>query len=171
MAVPAAQTVSPLQEETKALSLCRVPAPVSAPELASDPVSEQVPLLVSARASLREKATARFPERVRASPLARVLALVRELVLVRVPRRQDRWGNFIAKWFKLPDDKKIELDQIGSDVWELCDGTHSVESIASRISKSYQLNKRQAEASVTAYLKMLADRRLIGLQTGTTKKK
>jgi Coenzyme PQQ synthesis protein D (PqqD) len=94
-----------------------------------------------------------------------------ELVLVRVPRRQDRWGNFIAKWFKLPDDKKIELDQIGSDVWELCDGTHSVESIASRISKSYQLNKRQAEASVTAYLKMLADRRLIGLQTGTTKKK
>ena len=94
-----------------------------------------------------------------------------ELVLVRVPRRQDRWGNFVAKCFKLPDHKKIELDQIGSDVWELCDGTHSVENIARRISEGYKLNKRQAETSVTAYLKMLADRRLVGLQTGTTKKK
>lgn len=94
-----------------------------------------------------------------------------ELVLVQVPRRQDKWGNLIARWFKLPDHKKIELDQIGSDVWELCDGNHSIESIATRISKSYKLNKRQAETSVTAYLKMLADRRLIGLQTVTKKKK
>ena len=94
-----------------------------------------------------------------------------ELVLVKVPRRQDRWGNLVARWFKLPDHKKIELDQIGSEVWELCDGTHSVEGISQAISRSYKLNKRQAETSVTAYLKMLADRRLIGLQTGTTKKK
>ena len=93
-----------------------------------------------------------------------------ELVLVRVPRRKDRWGNLVARWFKLPDDKKIELDQIGSEVWELCDGSHSVESISQRISQSYKLNRRQAETSVTAYLKMLADRRLIGLQTGTIKK-
>ena len=56
------------------------------------------------------------------------------------------------------------MDQIGSEVWELCDGTHSVEGISQAISRSYKLNKRQAETSVTAYLKMLADRRLIGLQ-------
>ena len=93
-----------------------------------------------------------------------------DLILVRIPRRQDRWGNFVAKWFKLPDHKKIELDQIGSEVWELCDGAHNVESISRQISQSYKLNKRQAETSVTAYLKMLADRRLIGLQTGTKKK-
>lgn len=90
-----------------------------------------------------------------------------DLVLLRVPRRQDRWGNLMARWFKLPESKKIELDQIGSDVWELCDGSCTVETISRRISESYKLNKRQAQTSVTAYLKMLADRRLIGLTSPT----
>lgn len=90
-----------------------------------------------------------------------------DLVLLRVPRRHDRWGDLMARWFKLPEFKRIELDQIGSDVWELCDGTRSVEVISRRISENYKLNKRQAQTSVTAYLKMLADRRLIGLQSAT----
>jgi hypothetical protein len=112
----------------------------------------------------------RHPKIIWAREVAREEGLP-ELVLVRIPRRQDRWGNFVARCFKLPDHKKVELDQIGSDVWELCDGNHSVDKIARRISESYKLNKRQAETSVTAYLKMLADRRLIGIQTGMTKKK
>ena len=88
-----------------------------------------------------------------------------DLVLLRIPRRRDRWGDTLARWFKLPEHKRIELDQIGSDVWELCDGTRNVEAIAKRISEIYKLNKRQAQTSVTAYLKMLADRRLIGLKS------
>ena len=87
------------------------------------------------------------------------------LVLLRIPRRRDRWGDALARWFKLPEHKRIELDQIGSDVWELCDGNRSVEAISRRISETYKLNKRQAQTSVTAYLKMLADRRLIGLRS------
>lgn len=86
------------------------------------------------------------------------------LVLLKVPRRADRWGNFVARWLKLPDHKKIELDEIGSDVWEWCDGASGVGEIAQKISRKYRLNARQSEASVQAYLKMLAERRLIGLR-------
>lgn len=90
------------------------------------------------------------------------------VALLKVPRRRDRWGNFVAKVFKLPDFRKLELDEIGSDVWEMCDGTQNVEALTRAICARYHLNRRQGEASVTAYLRMLAERRLIALKTGRT---
>jgi hypothetical protein len=87
------------------------------------------------------------------------------VVQVRVPRRRDRWGNWIARWFRLPEFRRIELDEIGSDLWEACDGQKSVGAITQLICDRYRLNRRQAETSVTAYLRMLAQRRLIGVRT------
>lgn len=92
------------------------------------------------------------------------------LVLIKVPRRKDRLGNLTAKIFRLPEFRNLELDEIGSDVWELCDGKHSVEDLTGVLVKKYRLNRRQAETSVTAYLKMLAERRLIALKTGQSGK-
>lgn len=92
------------------------------------------------------------------------------LVLIKVPRRQDRMGNIAAKIFRLPDSRNLELDEIGSDVWELCDGKHSVEDLTGALVRKYRLNRRQAETSVTAYLKMLAERRLIALKAGQSGK-
>jgi hypothetical protein len=89
-----------------------------------------------------------------------------ELMLLKVPRRKDKMGNLAAKMFKLPEFKKIELDEIGSDVWEWCDGTNTVEALTKAICTKYRLNRRQGETSVTAYLRMLAERRLIAVRTG-----
>jgi hypothetical protein len=90
------------------------------------------------------------------------------VVQIQVPRRSDRLGNIAARWFKLPTHRIVELDPIGSDVWERCDGKHSLDGIAREIAGIYKLNKRQSETSVTAYLKMLADRRLIGIQSSAS---
>jgi hypothetical protein len=91
-----------------------------------------------------------------------------QVILLKVPRRSDRWGNLVAKWFKLPEFRKVELDEMGSDVWEKCDGNTNVEMINREICQKYRLNKRQGEVSVTAYLKMLADRRFIQLKKGSS---
>lgn len=88
------------------------------------------------------------------------------VALLKIPRRTGRFPDLVARWFKLPDHRKLELDEIGSDVWEMCDGSNSVETITKKIVSAYQLNRRQAETSVTAYLRMLAQRRLIVLKTG-----
>lgn len=88
------------------------------------------------------------------------------VMVLRIPRRSDRLGNIVAKVMKLPDDRGLELDEIGSDVWEMCDGSTNVEAISRAISIQYRLNRRQAETSVTAYLKQLAERRLIAVRTG-----
>lgn len=87
--------------------------------------------------------------------------------LLEVPRRKDRLGNFVAKLLRLPDYRKLELDEIGSDVWERCDGDITVEQLTKQICEKYKMNRRQGETSVTAYLRMLAERRLIALKTGT----
>ncbi len=87
------------------------------------------------------------------------------LVLLRVPRRADRWGDTVARVFRLPAFRNIELDEMGSDVWEMCDGTQTVEAVTRALCARYRLNRRQGEASVTAYLRMLAERRLLALRT------
>ena len=89
------------------------------------------------------------------------------VALLQIPRLRGKWADFVAKWLQIPAFKKVELDEIGSDVWEMCDGRTGVEAIAKAIGASYRLNKRQAEVSVTAYLKMLAERRLIALKNGS----
>ena len=96
------------------------------------------------------------------------------LVLLKIPRRPGRFANLTAKMLRMPDSRGLELDEIGTDVWELCDGQHTIEQVTVAIVTKYKLNRRQAEASVTVYLKRLAERRLVALRTGDgapTKKK
>ena len=65
--------------------------------------------------------------------------------------------------FFVPEEKRVGLDEIGSYVWELCDGKNSVRSIVGRFQKKYKLNRKEAELSMLNYLKMLAKKKLIGL--------
>jgi hypothetical protein len=81
---------------------------------------------------------------------------------LRVPRRQDRFGTLLGRWLAYPTHKTIELDEFGAAIWERCDGTHRVEQLVAHTSQAYKMNRRQAEVSVIAFLKMLAQRRLIG---------
>ena len=83
-----------------------------------------------------------------------------------VPRRDDRIGQIISRVFQIPATKTIELDEFGAAVWEKCDGRHSVEQLVAFTCSAYKLNRRQAEVSVVTFMRMLAQRRLIGLDSG-----
>lgn len=83
-----------------------------------------------------------------------------------VPRRDDRVGQILSRVFRIPATKTIELDEFGAQVWSRCDGAHSVEQLIHFTCDAYKLNRRQAEVSVITFMRMLAQRRLIGLQKG-----
>ena len=68
------------------------------------------------------------------------------------------------KLVKPPKEKKILLDKVGSFVWELCDGKHTVDDIINELVSKYKLHRREAEASLTLYLRMLSQRLLIGFK-------
>ncbi|HDD63669.1 MAG TPA: PqqD family protein [Thermoprotei archaeon] len=59
-------------------------------------------------------------------------------------------------------EKKYLLDEVGSFVWNMCDGKHTVNDIISALMEKYKLHRREAEASLLQYLNMLSQRMLIG---------
>lgn len=84
-------------------------------------------------------------------------------VLLKVPYRKDRLGKVVGFLVQLPEARAVQLDEVGSFVWGLCDGQHTVDAIVRLTSQEYKMNRRETEISVTAYLQMLAERRFIGL--------
>jgi hypothetical protein len=60
--------------------------------------------------------------------------------------------------------KKLQLDTLGAAVWKLLDGHRSVRQVVDAFAGQYQLHSREAEVSVTQFLRELGKRGLIGLK-------
>lgn len=78
---------------------------------------------------------------------------------------------WMAKWIrriKGPSpqigSRKLQLDGLGSQVWNMIDGRRTVREIADAFAGSHQLEAREAEVAVTQFLRDLGKRGLIGLQ-------
>jgi hypothetical protein len=72
----------------------------------------------------------------------------------------------IARWFGAParaGEAKIELDEIGSFVWDLCDGTRTVREMVAGLAEKYKLNRKEAEAALISFLRTLAGRNLVAI--------
>lgn len=60
--------------------------------------------------------------------------------------------------------KPLQLDQLGTEVWELIDGQRSVRRIIEIFAESHQLQIREAEVAVSQFIRILGQRGLIGLR-------
>lgn len=60
--------------------------------------------------------------------------------------------------------KKIQLDGLGSQVWELIDHQRSVRDIIAHFASAHRLPVREAEVAVTQFIRTLGQRGLIGLK-------
>ncbi|NLI01628.1 MAG: PqqD family protein [Chthonomonadales bacterium] len=79
-----------------------------------------------------------------------------------IPYRKDRFAKAVAFLVHLPEARRVQLDEVGTFVWKLCDGSNTVEGIVRAMTKHYKMNRAEVEASVGRYLQMLAERRFIG---------
>lgn len=84
--------------------------------------------------------------------------------------RQDTWRvRLLSKVFYIPKQRTITLDEVGTQVWELCNGRTTVGQMIESLSGRYQLNRKEAEVSLLAYLKTLAQKRFIGFAVADAK--
>jgi hypothetical protein len=60
--------------------------------------------------------------------------------------------------------KKLQLDELGTSVWDMIDGKFSVRQLIERFARTHQLEAREAEVSVAQFLRELGRRGLIGLR-------
>ncbi len=60
--------------------------------------------------------------------------------------------------------RKLQLDSLGSSVWEMIDGRQSVEDISRSFQQQHQLGLREAEISVSEFMQQLGRRGLVALR-------
>jgi len=78
-----------------------------------------------------------------------------------VPRRKDGLGKLLALVFYIPKERRVILEGIGSEVWDLCDGERPVSQMITWLAQKHKLNPREAEVSLVEYLRTLGKRKLI----------
>ena len=61
----------------------------------------------------------------------------------------------------LPNKRVIVLDSIGTYVWRLCDGEHTIAQIIKGVQNQYKLNRKEAEASLFTFMQQLGKRNFI----------
>ena len=72
--------------------------------------------------------------------------------------RQETWKvRLLSKVFYIPKERKITLDEVGTEVWRMCNGRNSVGDMIELLSDKYQLNRKEAEVSLLQYLKYSLD--------------
>lgn len=60
--------------------------------------------------------------------------------------------------------RKVELDLLGVGVWHLIDGKTNVRTIIQRFARAHALDLKEAEVSVTLFLRSLGKKGLIGMR-------
>jgi len=77
-------------------------------------------------------------------------------------RREDWWIRLLNVVLPIPRERRIELDVVGRQVWELCDGEHTLRDMIEVFQERHKLTRMEAEWSLRNYLKDLGKRHLVG---------
>jgi hypothetical protein len=90
-------------------------------------------------------------------------------VILEYPLTVRPWIAAVAKRLgKSHDDvvqiKKLQLDAMGTAVWDMVDGYRSVRRIVQIFAETHRLDNKEAEVSVTSFIRDLGQRGLLGLQ-------
>lgn len=96
--------------------------------------------------------------------------LSEELVRLCYPLSLKPWFAQIASrigvWDNSPRIKRLELDAMGTRAWRLMDGRRSVRQVIDAMAEAYGMQPREAELSVSAFIKDLGRRGLVALHEG-----
>ena len=77
--------------------------------------------------------------------------------------RQDTWKiRLLSRIFYVPKERTITLDEVGTEVWQMCNGRTSVAQMIESLRRTYKLDRKEAEVSLLSYLKTLGQKRFIG---------
>ncbi len=91
-------------------------------------------------------------------------------ISLKIPRRKTWFVNLLARFGGIPEHRIVTLDAVGTGVWDLCDGRHSVKDLIATVAEQHKLSRKEAEVSLVTYLRQLAARGLIALEVEEEKK-
>jgi hypothetical protein len=86
-----------------------------------------------------------------------------EYILALKPMLQSIFKRFSSGPAQEPT-RKLELDNFGSQVWEMLDGSSTTAEIIRNFAAAHDISSQEAERSVTIFLRELGKRGLIALR-------
>jgi hypothetical protein len=94
--------------------------------------------------------------------------LENDLLEIHYPTTMRPWIAGLVKRLGGPPEntqiKKLQLDILGTAVWEMIDGKRSVRQIVQAFAETHRLQTKEAEVAVTEFIRKLGRRGLIGLR-------
>ncbi len=115
----------------------------------------------------RRKREPRFtPEQVLLSRPVRNTSLQTEAaedgsLRIIIERRRIWWVRALSVLLPIPKRRPIELDPLGKEVWDLCDGEHTLREMIRIFQQRHKLSRAEAEWSLRTYLRDLGKRGLV----------
>lgn len=89
-------------------------------------------------------------------------------LLLSYPVTMRPWFARLARRLGGPEEpvrfRKLQLDELGTAVWHLVDGNRTVRQVVQAFAREHQLHRREAEISVTQFLRTLGKRGIIGIK-------
>ncbi|MCU0559300.1 MAG: PqqD family protein [Desulfobacterales bacterium] len=89
-------------------------------------------------------------------------------VVLHYPVSPPPWVARVARWFGQPPGPprigKLQLDVLGTAVWDMIDGRRSLREIAAAFAATHQLEPKEAQVAVSQFARELGRRGLIGLR-------
>ena len=95
----------------------------------------------------------------------------KEEVSLVIPQKETLWLRLVAKLFMLPGKRVVVLDDVGSYVWQLCDGHNSIGQIVKHLSEKYRMTRKEAETSLFTFMRQLGKRGMVGFAVPQKTKK
>jgi hypothetical protein len=80
-----------------------------------------------------------------------------------IERRREWWVKALSALLPIPKRRPVELDPLGREVWELCDGEHTLRQMVKEFEERHKLSRAEAEWSLRTYLRDLAKRGLVAI--------
>ena len=86
-----------------------------------------------------------------------------EEVRITVPRRRPGYVTALSWLVRPKPNRTVVLDRLGTQIWEQCDGQHSVEDVVDAFAEAHRLTFHEARTAVTGYLKHLIERGAVAI--------
>ncbi len=118
----------------------------------------------SATTEARQKAVAQMLGSVPQRNTAVVFERKKGGLLASVPIRRPRWLvppiSWVIPWSPY---RRVQLDEVGSEVLDLCDGARTVEEVIEKFAEDHKLSFREGQVAVTAFLRELLSRGIVAI--------
>lgn len=85
----------------------------------------------------------------------------KENLIILVINRNKVFDKIMQKIFKSPKSVNIQLDELGSFVWEKCDGVSNIRDICEAVKQRFGKEAEPAMERLLTYIKILINNNLI----------